>query len=85
MSESEVSELRADVRSISTKLDTLIQKFTESSSKHSQRLKHVEDDLKLAHTRISAVKKWIFGGVVGIASMLAKFAWSFVEGIARKG
>lgn len=82
MSESDIAALREDNRRLEEKIDGLCDTvnklalaFTKSSSNHSQRLKHTEDGLELAHNRISGVKKWLIGGLVGIASTAAKFAW----------
>ncbi len=92
MSEADVAGLREDIKEIVKKLDRLsdrvdelAQAFARTSSAHSQRLKHVEGDAKLAHDRISTVKKWVLGGLIGIASMAVKYAWSIIESVARKG
>lgn len=84
MSESEVGVLRADIRRLESKIDDLTKAYERSSAKHSQRLTHVEEDVKLAHNRISGVKKWVIGGLITIASMAVRYAWALIESASNR-
>lgn len=61
------------------KVNDAVGKLTEKSARNSQRIKTVEGSVELAHTRISGVKKWIFGGLIAIVSTVAKHVWSLIE------
>ncbi len=93
MSESDIAKLYGELKAVNIKIDTLTDLFNQAAhgdgftrcGKHSARIKQTEDKVELAHARISGVKKWVLGGLMGIASMAVKYAWSIVESIARKG
>lgn len=91
MSSSEANVILAELKGVNVRLDNLEKKFDEAAngggfrrcSNHSVRLKHVEDDVKLSHARISGIKKYVIGLLIGIASAAVKCAWSLLESSTR--
>ncbi|MCD7896008.1 MAG: hypothetical protein LUG50_04960 [Planctomycetaceae bacterium] len=86
MSESEslflvrrVERLESDV----AELRRALGETRERIAKNSQRLKTAESAVDLAHSRISGVKRWVVGGLITIASMAIKYAWSLIESANR--
>lgn len=65
------------------RVNDAVGKLAEKSARDSQRIKHVEENIRLAHDRIGVVKKWVIGGLVTIASMAVKHAWSLLESASK--
>lgn len=87
MSESDVAEITRSLERVEKKIDD-VQKslggITERSAKHSVRIKQIEDNVSLAHTRISGVKRYLVSGLIAVASMAVSYAWNLVQAAAQK-
>jgi hypothetical protein len=91
MGESEVSKLYGELRELNAKVDKLTEAFNHAAhgdgfnrcSRHSVRIKNVENSVELSHRRISGVKKWMVGALITIAAMAANHAWSILQSAAK--
>lgn len=87
MSENDIHALHVRMTSIDGKIDHLTEMFNRAAhgegfhrcARHSGRLKRIEEGVELCHDRIGTVKKWLFSGLVGMASILANFAWDIIR------
>lgn len=92
MSESEVSKLYGELREVNAKIDNLTTLFNQAAhgdgfvrcGRHSARLKQLESNVELAHSRITGVKKWLIAGLISIASMAVNYAWAMLQSAANK-
>ena len=82
MSDSEIARLHEELRVIRAKLDAIAEALGRIG-KHSVRLQHVEESVALAHSRISELKKWIWGGLVAAVSTFAAFVWDSIKSTFR--
>ena len=82
MSDSEIARLYEELRGIRAKLDALAEALNRLG-KHSVRLQHVEEKVELAHSRLSELKKLLWGGLVAAVSTVAAVVWDFIRSAFR--
>ena len=92
MSESEIGKLYGELRAVNAKIDNLTELFNRAAygegfvrcARHSNRIKHTEDNVELCHGRISGVKKWLVGVVGAILAALAGVVWNLIHDLIKR-
>lgn len=87
MSDDEARALHGQLGELGVKIDLLTELFNRAAHEdgfarcagHHERLKHVEEDMELCHSRISGLNKWLVAGLVSVVSMLANFVWKVLQ------
>lgn len=86
MGDTEVKTMLGEIRELKAKMDHLTQMFDRAAygdgfarcSRHSVRLKHVEDSVELSHKRITGVKRGWIAALIAVASAVVSYVWSHV-------
>lgn len=87
MPESELQRLYTQIKELGVKMDNLTALFNHAAygdgftrcAAQDKRLCHIEENVRLCHTRISGVKRWLVAGLVSVASLLGNFVWNVVN------
>jgi peptidoglycan hydrolase CwlO-like protein len=96
MSESDVSQLCEQLRRMEAKMDrndekvdrieARIEDFAQSNARHSERLKNLDSDVRLAHSRISELKnhlagigKRFIGWLLAGCGVMLGIIWKWIE------
>ena len=89
MNDSDIAVLHGELKQLNTKLDHLTELFNRAAhgdgfircARQDSRLGHVETSLELCHARVSGMKRWLWAGVVAMATALINYVWERVKSI----
>jgi hypothetical protein len=82
MGDGELDVLAGQLRSMEAKLDRIesrIESFVEANARHSERLKTLDGGVRLAHHRISDMKKRFVGVLIGVCGAAIGIIWNWVK------
>jgi chromosome segregation ATPase len=89
MGDNELAALEARLRSIDAKLErieTRMESFATASARHSERLKSLDSDVRIAHGRIGEMKSQLAGGarkiigiLLGVCGVTLGIIWNWIK------
>ncbi|MCC8181074.1 MAG: hypothetical protein LIP23_09230 [Planctomycetes bacterium] len=83
MESEDMVRLYGELQQVNLKIDHLTELFNQAAygdgfprcARQDDRIDHVVDSVALCHARVSAMKKWLWAGLVTVVTTLVNYLW----------